>query len=73
MAAISQTTLSNRIFMNENVRISIEFSLKFVPKGPITNIPAMVQIMAWRRPGDKALSEPMMVSLPTHICVARPQ
>ena len=33
----------------------------------------MVQIMAWRRPGDKPLSEPMMVSLPTHICVARPQ
>ena len=47
--------------------------LKFVPKGPINNIPAMVQIMAWRRPGDKPLSEPMMVSLPTHICVSRPQ
>ena len=29
--------------------------------------------MAWRRPGDKPLSEPMMVCLPTHICVARPQ
>ena len=24
-----------RIFMNENVRISIKMSLKFVPKGPI--------------------------------------
>ena len=23
--------------------------------------------MAWRRPGDKPLSEPMMVSLPMHI------
>ena len=33
----------------------------------------MVQIMAWRCPGDKPLSEPMMVSLPTHICIARPQ
>ena len=43
--------------------------LKFVPKGPINNIPALVQIMAWRRPGDKLLSEPMMVSLLTHICV----
>ena len=63
----------NRIFVNENVRISIEFSLKFVPKGPINNIPALVQIMAWRRPGDKPLSEPMMVSLPTHICVTWPQ
>ena len=29
--------------------------------------------MAWRRPGDKPLSEPMMVSLVTHICVTRPQ
>ena len=51
----------------------IKISLKFVPKGPIYNNPAMVQIMAWRRPGDKSLSEPMMVSLPTHICVTRPQ
>ena len=29
--------------------------------------------MAWRRPGDKPLSEPMMLSLLTHICVTRPQ
>ena len=29
--------------------------------------------MAWRRPGDKPLSESMMVSLLTHICVTRPQ
>ena len=62
-----------RIFLNENVSISIEISLKFVPKGPINNIPALVQIMAWRHPGDKPLSEPMMVRLPTHICVTRPQ
>ena len=60
------------IFLNENVWISIEVSLKFAPKGPINNIPALVQIMAWRRPGDKPLSEPMMVSLLTHICVTRP-
>ena len=31
-----------RIFANENVRILIEISLKFVPEGPINNIPAMV-------------------------------
>ena len=62
-----------RIFLNENIRISTRDSLKFVPKGLINNIPALVLIMAWRRPGDKPLSEPMMVSLPTHICVARPQ
>ena len=62
-----------RIFLNENVRISIKISLKFVPKGPINNNPALVQIMAWRRSDDKPLSEPMMVSLLKHICVTRPQ
>ena len=36
-----------RIFLNENVGISIKISLKFVPKGPINSIPALVQIMAW--------------------------
>ena len=60
-------------FLNENASISIKISLKFVPKGPINNIPALVQIIAWRRPGDKPLSEPVMVNLPTHICVTRPQ
>ena len=63
----------NCILLNENVWILIKISLKFVPKNPINNIPALVQIMAWRRPGDKPLSEPMMVNLPTHICVTRPQ
>ena len=48
-------------------------SLKFVPKVPINGIPALVQIMAWRRPGDKPLSETMMVSLLTHIWDTRPQ
>ena len=33
-------------FLNENVWISIGISLKFVPKDPINNIPALVQIMA---------------------------
>ena len=61
-----------RIFLNENVRISITISLKFVPKGRINNSPTLVQIMAWRRSGDKPLSEPMIVSLLTHICVTRP-
>ena len=61
------------IFFNENCCILIKFSLKYVRKGPIDNNPALVQIMVWRRPGDKPLSEPMMVSLLTHICVTRPQ
>ena len=61
------------IFLNEKVLILIKISLKFVPKCSINNIPALVQIMAWRRPGDKPLSEPMMASFPTHRCITRPQ
>ena len=61
------------IFLNENIWIPIAISLKFVPKGSINNIPALVQIMAWRRPGNKPLPELMMVNLLTHICVTRPQ
>ena len=61
------------IFLNENIRIAINISLSFVPKGPIDNIPTLVQIMAWRWSGDKPLSEPMMVSLLMHICLTRPQ
>ena len=47
--------------------------LKFVPRGSINNIPTLVQIMAWRRPGDKPLSEPMVARLLMHICVTWPQ
>ena len=61
------------IFVNENKWIPIKISVKFVPKRPINNIPALFQIMARCRLGDKPLSEPMMFSLPTHICVTRPQ
>ena len=61
------------IFLNESIWISIEISLKLVPKGPINNIPALVQIMAWRQTGNKPLSEPMLVCSLTHICVTRPQ
>ena len=39
----------------------------------INNIPSLVQIMAWRRPGDKPLSEPKMVNLLMQICVTWPQ
>ena len=50
-----------------------EFRLKFVPEVWINDIPALVQILAGRRLGDKPLSEPVMASLLTHICVSRPQ
>ena len=61
------------IFLNENVWISLEISLKFVPKVWNNNIPGLVQIMAWRRTGDKPLSEPMVVILLAHKCVTLPQ
>ena len=43
------------IFLNGNVWISIKISMKFVRHGPINNIPALVQIMAWRHPADKPI------------------
>ena len=61
------------IFLNENLWTSLMRSLKFVPNVQINNIPALVQIMAWRRPGAKPLSEPMMINLLTQICASRPQ
>ena len=61
------------ISLNDNVWISIKTSLKFVPRGSIDNNPTLFQIMAWRRTGDKPLSETMLVLLLTHICVTRPQ
>ena len=60
------------IFLNKNIRTSFKLSLKFVPRVPTNNI-QVVQIMTWHRSGDKPLSEPMMVRLPTNICVTRPQ
>ena len=47
------------IFSKENIWCSIKISLKFIPRGAINNNPP--------------LSEPMVVSLPVHICVTQPQ
>ena len=65
--------LFKHIFFNENVWILLKISLKFVPKVPINSIPVLVQVMAWRQPCDKPLSESMMVRLPMHIYVTQPQ
>ena len=67
MDAIFQTAFSNGYSWMKMSEFTI--SLKFVPKVSINNIPALVQIMAWRRSGDKLLSEPMMDSLLTHIYI----
>ena len=59
MAAISQTTSSNVFSCKTNFVLWFEISLKFVPKGPIDNKWALVQVMAWHLTGDKPLPEPM--------------
>ena len=48
------------IFVNETFCIFHKFSLKFVPGGVIDNNPVLAYIVAWRRIGDKPLSEPML-------------
>ena len=60
MAAILADDIFNQIFLNENGRIPIQISLKFVPRSPVDKKPALVQGMAWRWTGDKPLLEPMM-------------
>ena len=60
MDAILADDIFKRIFVNENIRISIQISLKFVPKSLIDNKSALVQVMAWRRIGDKPFTEAMM-------------
>ena len=69
MAAIFQATFWSAFFE----WLSFRISPNFVPNGSITNIPVLVQIMAWRRWGNKPLSVPIIVSLQTYICFTRPQ
>ena len=60
MAAILADDNFKCIFLNQNEGIPIRISLKFVARSPVDNITALVQIMAWHRPDDKQLSEPML-------------
>ena len=60
MATILADKILKCIFLNENDRIPIQISMKFVPRSPTDNKPASVQVMAWRQTGDKPLSEPML-------------
>ena len=74
MDAILQMTFSNAFpWMKIYEFFLLKTSQDFVPWIRINNIPVLVQIMAWHWPGAKPLSEPMMVSLLTHICVTRAQ
>ena len=59
MNATLADDIFKRILVNENIKISIQLSLKFVPKSLIDNKLALVQVMAWRRTGDEPLPKPM--------------
>ena len=60
MVAMLADDIFKYIFLNENDRILIQISLKFVPKSPIDNKPALIQVMAWQRIDSKPLPEPKM-------------
>ena len=61
MAVISADDNLKCIFLNENDRILIRISLKFIPKSAIDSKPALVQVMAWRQIGAKPLPESMLI------------
>ena len=60
MAAILADHIFKYIFLNENDIIPIQISLKFVPRSPINDMTALVEVMAWCQTGDKPLSESML-------------
>ena len=61
MAAIFQMTFSNASFLIKMHKISMTISLKFVSDGPVINISAFIQIMAWCQPRNKPLSESVIL------------
>ena len=69
MATILANDILQCIFLKEDDRIPIQISLKFVPRSPIDNKAALVQVMAWCRTGDKPLPKPMMTQFTdTYMC-----
>ena len=59
MAAILADDIFNFIILNENDKIPIQISLKYVSMSPIDNKQGLVKVMAWRRTCDKPLPEPI--------------
>ena len=70
MDAISPTPFSSAFSWTKMFEFRLQFHWNLFLR---SNIPAMFQIMVCRRPGDKPLSEPMVISLLKRICVTRPQ
>ena len=61
-AILTTNTELKNIYWNDDLA-DTQHNQSFVdlPKGSINNNQALDQIMAWRRTGDKPLSEPMVV------------
>ena len=70
---VFQTTFSNAFSWMKMFKFRLRSHWNISQKYPYNNIPSLFQIMAWRRSGDKPLSEPLMISWLMHICVTRPQ
>ena len=68
MAGTFEITFSNAFAWKKIFEFRIQFDCCFFPRGPDHNGIAMVQIMAWRRTGDKPLSEPMMAQVGGDTC-----
>ena len=68
MAAISQKTFSNAFSLRNIFVFAFLFNWNLLPGVSIDNRSALVQVMAWRRRGDKPLPETMM-----HIHITRLQ
>ena len=64
MAANLTDDIFKRMFLNKSGRILIQISQQSVPRSQIVNKPALVQVMAWHRTGDKLLPEPMLTHFP---------
>ena len=75
MSAISQTTFSNAFIWMKMYEflLNLKFYWSLFLRTQLTISSIGSDNGSRRRPGDKPLSEPMMVSLLTHICVTRPR
>ena len=68
----SKTKFSDAFSWMKMYKVRLKFHWSLFPRVRLTRFQHWF-ITAWRRPGDKRLSEPMIISLLTHICVTRPQ
>ena len=72
MAAIFQTFPNGFPWM-KMFEFPFNFHRSLFLRVLLTIFSALVKIMAWCRPGNRPLSETMLVSLLTHICITQPQ